>query len=145
MRETVRHSYVAHLTLQIVAAYISRNDLAPNELPRLVELVHDALASPEHAGEKPPAPLPNGVFDDYIVCLEDGKKLRMLKSHLLSSHNMTPEEYRVKWGLPADYPMVAPDYSAFRSVSALKHKLGRKPEGVPLRRQIRSTRLWSGG
>ena len=119
------------LTAQIVSAHIAKNQLGADVLPSLIQTVYRSLAS---AGkieappvtQEPAVPWKKSVFPAYIVCLEDGKKMKMLKSHLKISYSMTPDEYRTKWGLPRDYPMVAPDYAAHRSMLAKKFGLGRK-------------------
>ena len=121
-------------TAQIVAAYVSKNAVPPSDLPTLIGTVYkslSALTQPQEPAEpavelKPAVPIKKSVTADYIVCLEDGKQLKMLKRHLAASYNMTPEEYRAKWKLPADYPMVAPNYAKTRSDLALKLGLGRK-------------------
>lgn len=117
----------------IVAAYVSHNAISPTDLPRLIADVHaalTALGSEEAAApveeKKPAVPVRKSVTPDYIVCLEDGKKFKSLKRHLRTHYNLSPEEYREKWGLPADYPMVAPSYSATRSKLAKANGLGRK-------------------
>ena len=122
------------LTTEIVAAYAGSNAIAVSELPALIASVFSSLSTasqpiPEKvAGTPMPAvPIKKSVSDAYIVCLEDGKKLKILKRHLASRYNMTPEDYRRRWGLPADYPMVAPSYAAQRSSLARKIGLGRKP------------------
>ncbi|HEV2674731.1 MAG TPA: MucR family transcriptional regulator [Aliidongia sp.] len=133
------------LTAEIVAAFLSNNTVAIADLPNVIQSVHRALsgvAAPELApvAEKlvPAVPIKKSVTPDYIVCLEDGKKLKMLKRHLSSTYNLTPDEYRAKWGLPPDYPMTAPTYAAQRSSLARSIGLGRKPapiaEAVPARR-----------
>ncbi len=122
------------LTSQIVSAYVSKNSLQASDLPALISNVYQSLKSagqPQAAAEvpselKPAVPVKKSVTPEYIICLEDGKKLKMLKRHLSSSYGMTPDEYRAKWGLPADYPMVAPNYAKQRSDLALKLGLGRK-------------------
>ena len=123
------------LTGQIVSAFVSKNSVQASDLPALIRSVYQALksagqpsvAQPEGPTElKPAVPIKKSVTPDYIVCLEDGKKLKMLKRHLNSSYNMTPDEYRARWGLPADYPMVAPNYAKSRSDLALKLGLGRR-------------------
>ena len=119
------------LSAEIVCAYVSNNSLSLADLPRLIADVHASLrglsaAAPEPAVElKPAVPVRKSIADDYIVCLEDGKKFKSLKRHLRTHYGMTPEEYREKWGLPADYPMVAPSYSATRSRLAKANGLGR--------------------
>ena len=123
---------ILRLTAKIVSAHIGKNQIAPDALPKLIQSVHRSLAT---AGTAKPAPAPltpavpirKSVFPDHIVCLEDGKKLKMLKRHLRVSYGMTPEQYREKWKLPADYPMVAPDYAIHRSNLAKQFGLGRKP------------------
>ncbi len=118
------------LTTKVVAAHVSHNPIAAAELPSVIATVHQALAAlgPEEAAAKPkPAvPIKQSVKPDYIVCLDDGKKLKMLKRHLKAKYNMTPDDYRKRWGLPSDYPMVAPNYAATRSKLAKKIGLGRK-------------------
>ncbi|MFQ5783419.1 MAG: MucR family transcriptional regulator [Alphaproteobacteria bacterium] len=119
------------LATEIVAAHVGNNDVAVGDLPSLIQEVYTTLATVQStapAAEKPqPAvSIRRSVTSDYIVCLEDGKKLKMLKRHLKTSYNMTPEEYRERWGLPADYPMVAPNYAAQRSALAKKIGLGTK-------------------
>ncbi len=118
---------------EIVAAYVSHNAISPTDLPRLIADVHEALkglgsqVSEEPVEEKKPAvPVRRSVTPEYIVCLEDGKKFKSLKRHLRTHYNLSPEEYREKWGLPVDYPMVAPSYSAKRSKLAKDNGLGRK-------------------
>ncbi len=117
-------------TTKIVAAHVANNAMPATDLPRLIATVHETLATlgAEKAAAKPePAvPIKQSVKPDYIVCLEDGKKLKMLKRHLNTAYNMTPDDYRKRWGLPSDYPMVAPKYAAVRSKLAKKIGLGRK-------------------
>lgn len=121
------------VTARLVAAYASNNRLMPQDLPTLIQAVHSALLSLSNGGHEstgePPRPavsIKKSVTGDYIVCLEDGLKFKSLKRHLRSSYKMTPEEYRAKWGLPHDYPMVAPNYAAHRSRLAKQIGLGRK-------------------
>jgi predicted transcriptional regulator len=117
----------------IVSAYVSRNAVTADAVPDIIRTVHQALtqltgAAPAPVAEerpKPAVPIGRSVQHDYIVCLEDGKRLKMLKRHLMTHYNMTPEQYRQKWGLAADYPMVAPAYAARRSDFAKKIGLGR--------------------
>jgi predicted transcriptional regulator len=120
------------LTADIVAAHVSNNSVAVNDLPQLIQNVHGALASlnsqpaaPE-AKPEPKVPIRSSVKPDYLVCLEDGKKLKMLKRHLMTHYNMTPDQYRQKWGLAADYPMVAPNYAEQRRTLAKSIGLGTK-------------------
>jgi predicted transcriptional regulator len=128
------------LTAEIVTAYVSNNPVPPSELSSLIASVHSALKSLStakvEAQPEPQQPAVNpkrSVFPDYIICLEDGKKFKSLKRHLAAHHGMTPEEYRTKWNLPGDYPMVAPAYSEARSAMAKKMGLGKKvaPEPQP--------------
>jgi predicted transcriptional regulator len=121
------------LTADIVSAHVSNNSLAVSDLPLLISNVHGALSG---LGDAPEAPAPklepavsvrSSIKPDYVVCLEDGKKLKMLKRHLKTRYNMTPEEYRKRWGLADDYPMVAPNYAEQRSSLAKKIGLGTKP------------------
>ncbi|MDN5850174.1 MAG: MucR family transcriptional regulator [Nitrococcus sp.] len=121
------------LTADVVSAYVSNNPVPASELPALIGQIHAALkgtagvASWESAEVlKPAVSIKRSVMPDYIVCLEDGKKFKSLKRHLTTHYNLTPEEYRAKWGLASDYPMVAPNYAAARSALAKKMGLGRK-------------------
>ena len=120
------------LTADIVAAHVSNNSVAVNDLPNLIENVHKALrgisatsAAPE-AKPEPKVSIRSSVKPDYIVCLEDGKKLKMLKRHLMTHYSMTPDQYRQKWGLSSDYPMVAPNYAEQRRTLAKSIGLGTK-------------------
>ena len=124
------------LTADIVAAYVGRHEVAPNDIPALIHQVHAALVrvgggALEVAAEAPkPAVSPKrSVTPEYIVCLEDGKKFKSLKRHLRTQYKMTPEQYREKWGLPPDYPMVAPNYAAARSHLAKQMGLGQQRRG----------------
>ncbi|MFN7166530.1 MucR family transcriptional regulator [Microvirga tunisiensis] len=121
------------LTAEIVSAYVSNNTVAATELPGLINDIYNALqrtsgtqAEPEPEPLKPAVPVKKSVMPDYIICLEDGKKFKSLKRHLRTHYDMTPEEYREKWDLPADYPMVAPNYAAARSELAKKMGLGQQ-------------------
>ena len=123
------------LTADVVSAYVSNNPVPVAELPSLISNVHSALqqqtaAPAQEASEsqKPAVPIKKSVTPDYIVCLEDGKQFKSLKRHLSTHHGLSPDEYRAKWGLPADYPMVAQNYSASRSALAKSMGLGRKPK-----------------
>jgi predicted transcriptional regulator len=120
------------LTADIVAAHVSNNSVAVNDLPNLIQNVHSALAvisktavAPEPRPE-PKVSIRSSVKPDYVVCLEDGKKLKMLKRHLMTHYNMTPDQYRQKWGLSPDYPMVAPNYAEQRRKLAKSIGLGTK-------------------
>lgn len=120
------------LTADIVAAHVSNNSVAINDLSSLIANVHGTLAGlaegeRQQAAPEPAVSIRASIKNDYIICLEDGKKLKMLKRHLMTHYGMTPEDYRAKWGLPADYPMVAPSYAIKRRELAKKIGLGRKP------------------
>jgi predicted transcriptional regulator len=128
----LRQDDLLKLASEIVSAYVSNNPVPASELPGMIKSVHATLGSLSGApqsetltSQKPAVPVKKSVNADYIVCLEDGKKLKMLKRYLRSNYSLTPEEYRAKWGLPADYPMVAPNYAAQRSEFAKKIGLGR--------------------
>jgi predicted transcriptional regulator len=135
MAEEPNDSSLLGLTARIVAAHVANNPVEFNALPTLIRDIYKTLShigeSPAAPAEKPqPAvPIRASVFPDYIVCLEDGKKLKMLKRHLASAYGMTPDQYRQKWGLDATYPMVAPNYAEKRSSLAKEIGLGtRRPE-----------------
>lgn len=121
------------LTSDIVAAHVSNNSVSVDDLPNLISNVYGALSNlgeaviETEALPEPAVSIRASVKPDYIVCLEDGKKLKMLKRHLMTHYNMTPEQYRQRWNLPADYPMVAPNYAEKRRDLAKKIGLGRKP------------------
>ena len=130
---SVEHTELLTLTSEIVAAHVSNNAVSSTDLPNVIETVFSTLsglggaaAEPE-VEQKPAVPVKKSVTDDHIVCLEDGKKMKMLKRHLKTAYDMTPEEYRAKWNLPPDYPMVAPSYARKRQELAKKIGLGRKP------------------
>ena len=126
---------------RIVSAYISRNSVAASELPSLIGSVHASLRAlngaraPEAQGEplKPAVPIRKSVSDDYITCLEDGRRFKSLKRHLRVRYNMTPEQYRIRWKLPPDYPMVAPGYAETRSQMAKNMGLGQQRRPRPKR------------
>lgn len=130
MTEVTEKDELLRLTVDIVSAYVSNNSVAMNDVPSLIEQVHAKLgglgeaivASPEKL--QPAVPVKKSVTPDYIICLEDGKKLKMLKRHLKTAYDMSPEDYREKWGLPASYPMVAPNYAKQRSKLARAIGLG---------------------
>ena len=125
---------ILNLAARIVTAYVAANPVEPDQLPELIRTVGQTLKTvgePEQPEPEPLVPAVNpkkSIFREYIVCLEDGKRLKMLKRHLKTSYNMTPDEYRRRWGLPQDYPMTAPSYAETRSTLAKRIGLGRKPE-----------------
>ena len=132
MAEDSANTDLLGLTAGIVAAQLANNTLAPEEVVTLIRQVYKTLseigtepAAP--ARPEPAVPITKSVFPDHIVCLEDGRKLKMLKRHLMAAYNLTPEQYRQRWGLPAHYPMVAPDYAEERSSLAKKIGLGTTP------------------
>jgi predicted transcriptional regulator len=136
MSDDQRNADVAELTATIVSAFVENNSISPNDLPSLIATVAAALkgaaagpaaARPEEL--KPAVPIRRSVRPDAIICLEDGKPMKSLKRHLATHHQMTPDEYRAKWDLPRDYPMVAPDYAARRSELAKSAGLGQARRG----------------
>lgn len=134
MAESAANQSMLGLTAQIVAAHVSNNPVSPEALPTLIQDVYKTLSgmgreAPVPERPQPAVPVKRSVYPDYIVCLEDGKKLKMLKRHLKTAYNMSPEQYRERWGLPPDYPMVAPNYARHRSSLAKKIGLGTKPRG----------------
>jgi len=133
MSDTSAHGSFIELTAEIVSAYVSNNTVAAGDIPGLINQVHAALSrvsggSSEAPAEplKPAVSVKKSIAPDYIVCLEDGKKFKSLKRHLRTQYNMTPEQYRDKWSLGADYPMVAPNYAAARSQLAKQMGLGQQ-------------------
>jgi predicted transcriptional regulator len=125
------HGEVIQMAVDVVAAYVGRNQVPAQDLPDLITTVFTSLntlngqAGQDVTHHKPMVPVKKSVTPDYLICLEDGKKLKMLKRHLRTNYNMTPEEYRAKWNLPPEYPMVAPNYAAQRSSFAKKIGLGK--------------------
>lgn len=131
--ESVTQDDIVQLTADIVSAYVSNNKIGSDELGKLIEEVHSALqrapnaqAIPEPEPREPAVPIRRSVTPDYIISLEDGRKFKSLKRHLKNTHGLTPDEYRAKWGLAHDYPMVAPNYAKARSELAKSMGLGRK-------------------
>ena len=125
-----RGNGLLEMTTQIVSAFVSNNSLKAEDLPGLVRIVHDSLAglgaaAPVPEPQKPAVSIRKSIGEDFLICLEDGMKFKSLKRHLRTKYDMTPEEYREKWGLPADYPMVAPGYSKQRSMLAKQMGLGK--------------------
>ena len=126
---------LVELTAKIVSAYVSNNAVVATELPHLISETHAALSratgyivQPEREEQKPKVPVKKSVMPDHIICLEDGKKFKSLKRHLRTHYNLSPDEYREKWGLPHDYPMVAPNYAQARSDLAKRMGLGTRRE-----------------
>jgi predicted transcriptional regulator len=126
------------MTAEIVAAYVASNNLAAADLPGLIQSVHRALAGVAGAGEPEPAvvkepavPIKKSLTPDYLICLEDGRRFKSLKRHLRTKYNLSPEDYRAKWGLPKDYPMVAPNYARARSDLAKQMGLGQGGRKLP--------------
>ena len=133
MAEPETQSNLIDLTAEIVSAYVSNNPVGSQELPNLISEVHSALSKtdggepePEPEPLKPAVPVKKSITPDYLVCLEDGKKFKSLKRHLRTHYNLSPEEYRERWNLPSDYPMVAPNYAAARSELAKRMGLGQQ-------------------
>ena len=141
--ENADHEPVLKLASEIVAAYVRNNPVPAGELPNMIKNIHgtlrgliDAKSGDITTALKPAVPVKKSVTPDYIVCLEDGKKLQMLKRYLRGKYDMSPDDYRRKWGLPRDYPMVAPNYSVKRSDLAKQIGLGRtKSHAAPKRRR----------
>jgi predicted transcriptional regulator len=132
MSEDQPNSHILSLTAQIVSAHVSNNAIQAEALPALILSVYKTLTgtgveTPQPEKRQPAVAVKRSVFPDYIVCLEDGKKLKMLKRHLKTAYDMTPDQYRARWELPPNYPMVAPNYAEHRSSLAKKIGLGRKP------------------
>ena len=131
--QTLASNDLLRMSVEIVSAYVSNNSIAATQVPDVINTVYGALNSingqtvfESSESQKPAVSVRRSVNPDYIVCLEDGKKLKMLKRHLRAAYGMSPDDYRAKWGLPSDYPMVAPNYALQRSALAKKIGLGRK-------------------
>ncbi|MCV0393888.1 MAG: MucR family transcriptional regulator [Rhizobiaceae bacterium] len=148
MTDPIDRNHTVPLAADIVSAYVANNPVPAADLPALIGDVHRSLtllsngqAEPQAEAKTPAVPVKKSVQQDYVVCLEDGQKFKSLKRHLSSHHGLTPDEYRAKWGLPADYPMVAPSYAAARSAFAKTMGLGRKKveAPAPAKRGRRST------
>jgi predicted transcriptional regulator len=133
MSDNTKNEEILILTSEIVSAYVSNNTLPAGDIPRVIEQVYKSLSG-LGAGEgsaladrpQPAVPIKRSITPDYLICLEDGKKMKMLKRHLNTAYGMTPDEYRERWGLPADYPMVAPNYAKQRSKLAKDIGLGKR-------------------
>jgi predicted transcriptional regulator len=140
MAEPEASETVLRLTAQIVAAHLGHNPVQADALPSLIQQVYQTLRDvgevpAEVTRPTPVVPVKQSVKPDFIICLEDGKKLKMLKRHLMTAYKMTPAQYRARWSLPADYPMVAPNYAKVRSSLAKKIGLGRKSAEAPAKRR----------
>ncbi len=130
---SILHPKILRLTTQIVAAYVRNNSIAISKIPAVIEFVYTSLSSLDdldpaaaNAKQQPAVPIEKSVTANYLICLEDGKKLKMLKRHLRTFHGLRPEDYRAKWGLSPDYPIVAPNYAKKRSALAKKIGLGKR-------------------
>ncbi|TGR84551.1 MucR family transcriptional regulator [Mesorhizobium sp. M2D.F.Ca.ET.223.01.1.1] len=141
--EELRTPFI-ELTADIVSAYVSNNPVPVSELPSVIDRIFQSLSTLQSGDQKlqteplkPAVPIKKSVTPDFIISLEDGKKFKSLRRHLQTAYNLSPDEYREKWGLPSDYPMVAPNYAATRSALAKKFGLGRKPQEAakPVRRK----------
>jgi predicted transcriptional regulator len=137
---TASHGQLLRMVTDVIASYVKKNHVATNELPDIITAVYSALSRQggevpaEEARLEPAVPVKRSVTPDYIVCLEDGKKLKMLKRHLATAYGLTPDEYRARWNLPPNYPMVAPNYAAQRSLLAKQIGLGSRaarPDETP--------------
>jgi predicted transcriptional regulator len=131
--KSVSDEEMLRMTASVVSAYVGHNNLTPTQIPDVIKTVYGSLTSLGRGGAgggrdlpRPAVPIRRSITPDYIVCLEDGRKLKMLKRHLRTTYNMTVEDYRQKWGLPIDYPMVAPNYAKQRSLFAKRIGLGRR-------------------
>lgn len=138
MAEETPSADLLGLTAEIVSAHVSNNPVALGDLPNLIQEVYRTLstvgqpaAKPAPERPQPAVPIKKSITPEYLICLEDGKKLKMLKRHLQTSYQLTPDQYRERWGLGSDYPMVAPNYAKHRSSLAKKIGLGTKPRGRP--------------
>lgn len=140
MTETTSGEDTIVLAAEIVAAFVANNSVSTTDLPALITSVHGAIKALGQPAEEvvpelvPAVPIKKSVTPDFIICLEDGKKFKSLKRHLATHFQLTPDEYRSKWNLPSDYPMVAPNYSETRSALAKTNGLGRKPTPAPAKK-----------
>jgi len=133
------HGEILRMVTDVIASYLKKNPVAANDLPGVISTVYGAFMAPQSGPvetvverPEPAVPIKRSITPDFIICLEDGKQLKMLKRHLATSYNLTPDEYRARWGLPPDYPMVAPNYATQRSALAKQIGLGsRSRDGKP--------------
>ena len=144
--DNVESAELIQLTADIVSAYVSNNNVGAGELGKLIEEVHSALqrapvaqAEPEPQPKEPAVSIRRSVTPDYLISLEDGRKFKSLKRHLKNTYNMTPDEYRTKWGLPRDYPMVAPNYAKARSELARSMGVGRRAAAPEPKRRAKKS------
>ena len=131
--DNLPHAEVLQMTTQVVSAYVRHNSVGEAQIPEVIKSVYASLAGLDghtepgaKAKQKPAVPIKKSITDDYVICLEDGKKFKMLKRHLRTTYGLSPEDYRTRWGLGSDYPMVAPNYSKRRSAFAKKIGLGKR-------------------
>ena len=136
--ESPSNTDLLQMTTEVVAAYVGHNRVEPDRVSQVVQSVYHSLVGLDGRGDggtkakqKPAVPIKRSITDDYVICLEDGKKLKMLKRHLRTSYSLSPEAYRAKWGLASDYPMVAPNYAKVRSAFAKKIGLGKRRSQLP--------------
>ncbi len=131
--DNLPHAAVLQMTTQVVSAYVGHNSVGETQIPEVIKSVYASLAGLDghtelgaKAKQKPAVPIKKSITDDYVICLEDGKKFKMLKRHLRTTYGLSPEDYRTRWGLGSDYPMVAPNYSKRRSAFAKQIGLGKR-------------------
>ncbi len=131
--DNVPHSDLLQMTTKVVSAYVGQNSVGETQIPEVIKSVYASLAGLDghtepgaKAKQKPAVPIKKSITDDYVICLEDGKKFKMLKRHLRTTYGLSPEDYRARWGLGSDYPMVAPNYSKRRSAFAKQIGLGKR-------------------
>ena len=141
------HVELLRMTTQIASSYVSNNDIPGSQIPDVIQSIFTSLSAQNRSAaeatqnkKKPAVSIRRSVTPDYIVCLEDGKKLKMLKRHLRTTYGLSPEDYRARWGLPGDYPMVAPKYAAQRSAFAKKTGLGRKKNPAKPQRKAKAAK-----
>ena len=140
------HGEILRMVTDVIASYLKKNPVAASDLPNVISTVYGAFSAPQNGPveavverPEPAVPIKRSVTPDFIICLEDGKQLKMLKRHLATSYNLTPDEYRARWGLPPDYPMVAPNYATQRSALAKQIGLGsRSRDGKPTRSKAKT-------
>ena len=131
--DNLPHAEVLQMTTKVVSAYVGHNSVGETQIPEVIKSVYASLAGLDghtelgaKAKQKPAVPIKKSITDDYVICLEDGKKFKMLKRHLRTTYGLSPEDYRARWGLGSDYPMVAPNYAKWRSAFAKQIGLGKR-------------------